>query len=231
MEKSRTIAVFGLGNFGYEVCRVLADKGAQVIAVDNQEKLVNKIKNIVAQSILIDSTDIEGLRNAGLDTIDVAIVAIGENSIDSSILTTALLKNLGISVIIARAISEVHAQVLRQVGATEVINIEVDEGRRIATRLIAPDILDIIPISKNQTLAEVRVPKSLVGKSILQLNFRKTFNLNVISIKKVKISIDDQGNPVQEETVLNPLPADILQIDDILVVVGHDKDIERVKEL
>ncbi len=231
MEKSRTIAVFGLGNFGYEVCRVLADKGAQVIAVDNQEKLVNKIKNVVAQSILIDSTDIEGLRNAGLDTVDVAIVAIGENNIDSSILTTALLKNLGISVIIARAISDVHGQVLRQVGATEVINIEVDEGRRIATRLIAPDILDIIPISKNQTLAEVRVPKGLVGKSILQLNLRKKFNLNVISIKKVKTSIDEQGNPVQEETVLNPLPSDILQIDDILVVVGHDKDIERVKEL
>ena len=128
MPKNKVFAVFGLGAFGLEVCRVLAEKGSTVIAIDNKVGQIEKIKNLVTQAVLIDSTDEESLRAAPIEDVDTAIVGIGEN-IESSILTTAILKKVGVPHIIARAISEIHAQVLRQVGASDVINIEIEERR------------------------------------------------------------------------------------------------------
>lgn len=229
MEKEKLFAVFGLGTFGYEVCRNLVEKGAKVIAIDHSEKILDKIKNDVAQAILIDSTDEEALHNSGVEDIDVAIVAIGD--VDANILTTALLKKFGVPYIIARALSETHAQVLKQIGATEVINIEIEEGKRVATKLMAPEVLDVIPISQNQSLAEIRVPKEFVGKTLSRLDLRKKFNVNVISIKRIETVIDDMGNPIKEEIVINPQPTDVLQVNDILVLLGSDEAIESLKEL
>lgn len=229
MAKEKVYAVFGLGTFGMEVCQVLAKKGAKVIAIDKQAVLIEKIKNNITQAMVLDSTDEELLATAPLDNIDVAVVAMG-NDIESSILTTTLLKNIGVPYIISRAISELHSQVLKQVGATEVINLEIDEGRRIANKLIAPFILETIPISKNLTLAEIRVPKHFFGKSLGKLDLRKKYNVNVVSIKRTDVTIDNMGNPSKEEIVIAPHPDDILEENDILVVIGADKDIEQIKE-
>jgi len=228
MDKNKIFAVFGLGTFGYQVCKVMSEKGAKVIAFDKQEKLIDKIKDDVTQAVLIDSTDEEALRNAGVTDIDVAIVSIGDNK-EASILTTALLKNLNVPYIIARALSDIHAQVLKQVGANEVIILEIEEGKRLANHLLAPDVLDIISVSKNQSIAEIRVSNNFKGKTLPQLALRKKFNINVISIKRTTMVIDDAGNPVQEEIVLNPEPEEILQQDDIIVVLGREKDIEKLK--
>ena len=112
MEKDKLFAVFGLGIFGFEVCKVLSEKGMKVIAVDKDRKLVDKVKDMVTQAILIDSTDEDALKNADMQDVDVAVVAIGK-SVDGSILTTILLKNMGVPRIIARAVSSLHEQVLR----------------------------------------------------------------------------------------------------------------------
>ncbi|MBU1078626.1 MAG: TrkA family potassium uptake protein [Spirochaetes bacterium] len=229
MAKEKVFAVFGLGTFGYEVCTVLSSKGAKVIAVDNQNKLVERIKDDVTQAILMDSTDEELMMSLPLEDIDIAVIAIGDN-IEASIITAALLKKLGIPYIIARAISDIHGQVMKQVGANEIINIEIEQGRRIANKLIAPFILDHIPLSANQSLAEIRIPKDFVGKSLHQLDIRKKYNINVLSIKRTKTSIDDHGNPVKEETALSPKPNDILKENDIIVVIGTDKDIDKLKK-
>lgn len=230
MAREKIFAVFGLGTFGFEVCRVISEKGGKVIAVDNQHDLIEKVKNIVTQAILIDSTDEQSLKNAPIEDIDIAIVGIGQN-IESSILTTTVLKNIGVPYIIARAISDIHAQVLKQVGATEVINIEIEEGKRIASRLISPDIIDKIYIGKEQILAEVVSSKNVVGKSILQLDLRRKMNINVVSIKRTSTEIDEMGNPVVDEVVDFPAPSTVLQKGDILVVVGKERDIERLKEM
>lgn len=230
MAKERIFAVFGLGTFGSEVCKTLAEKGGKVIAVDNQAKLIERIKDVVTQAVLIDSTDEEALKTLPLETLDVAVVAIGED-LNASILTTALLKKLGIPLIISRGITDLHSRVLKQVGATEVINLEADEGRRVANRLISPDILDRIPISSNQTLAEIIAPKSIVGKSLKDLDIRKKFNINVISIKRTKTEIDDLGNPKKQEIVISPSPSETISQNDILVIVGNDKDIDELKEI
>ena len=230
MAKEKIFGVFGLGTFGLEVCQVVSEKGGKVIAVDNQPELIEKVKNMVTQAILIDSTDEQSLKNAPIEDIDVAVVGIGEN-IEASILTTAVLKNLGVPYIIARAVSDIHAQVLKQVGATEVINIEIEEGKRIASKLVSPDIIDKIYIGQNQVLAEVVCSKSFVGKSILELDLRKKTNVNIISVKHINTKIDEMGNPIIEELVEFPTPATRMKKDDILVVVGREKDIEKLREL
>jgi trk system potassium uptake protein TrkA len=230
MAKERIFGVFGLGTFGLEVCRAISEKGGKVIAIDNQMDLIEKVKNQVTQAIHIDSTDEQSLKNAPIEDIDVAVVGIGKN-MESSVLTTAVLKNLGVPYIIARAVSEIHGQVLKQVGATEVINIEIEQGKRVADKLVSPDIIDKIYIGQNQILAEVICSKKFVGKSILELNLRKKANVNIVSVKHTSTKIDELGNPIVEETVEFPSPSTIIQKDDILVVVGREKDIERLKEL
>lgn len=230
MAKERVFAVVGLGTFGREVCRVLARKGGKVIAVDNDQELVERIQEEVTQAVLMDSTDEASLRNAPLDDVDAAVVAMGDN-IEASVLTTALLKKLGIPYIVARAVSEIHEQVLQQVGADEVINLEIEQGQRVASRLIAPEILDVIPIAKGISVAEVYAPRAFVGKDLKTLDLRKRFSVNVISIKRPEFSVDDMGNPVREERVVFPEADQKLESGDVLLVVGHDEDIDALKRL
>ena len=136
-EMNKNYLVIGLGGFGRRLSEVLEEKGANVIAVDSDENLIERVKNSVTQAVHLDSTDEERLKGLDLEDVNAAIVAIGDN-LEASILTTAILKRLGLPYIIARALNDLHHQVLRQVGADEVINIEVDEGSRMATKLIAP---------------------------------------------------------------------------------------------
>jgi trk system potassium uptake protein TrkA len=228
MKKEKAYAVFGLGTFGLEVCKVLSEKGGRVVAVDVNQRLIERVKDMVTQAILIDSTDEESIRSAPLAEVDVAVVAIGDD-MESSILTTAILRNIGVPYIISRAINDIHAQVLKQVGATEVLFIEIEEGRRLAQRLISPDVLDKIPISQNQTLAELMTPPQLVGKTLQKLDLQKKFGVTVVSIKRRKTAIDDQGTPRIDELVTQPTPSTVLEGEDILVVVGRDEDIDALK--
>lgn len=230
MAKERVCAIFGLGMFGFEVCRELISKGGNVIAIDKNPAIIEKVKDVATQALLIDSTDEESLKNLALENIDVAIVAIGVN-IEANILTTALLKKLGVPYIVARAITDTHARVLKQVGATEVVNIEVEEGKRIAGRVLSPNILDRIPISKGQTLVEMVVPKSFVNKTVVSCEFRKKYSVNVVSIRRPRIEIDEMGNPLREEEVLSPSQEEVLQPNDVLILVGSEEAIDALKEI
>ncbi|MGB2601319.1 MAG: TrkA family potassium uptake protein [Candidatus Omnitrophota bacterium] len=230
MLEEKVFAVFGLGTFGQEICKVLSGKGAKVIAVDRDKALIDRIKNSVTQAVLLDSTNEEALHNAGLQDSDVAIIAIGDN-MEASILTTILLKKIGVPYIIARAMTDVHAEVLKQIGATEVINLEVQQGQRLASRIVAPDVVDIIPISEDQALAELRVPESFIGKTLINLDLRKKYNVNIITIKRTKTDIDNMGNPKRKEFIFTPKPDEDLKVNDILVVLGAEKDIDKLKEL
>ena len=228
MSQERVIAVFGLGTFGSEVCRVLAEKGCKVIAIDKNPQLIEKIKNTVTQAVLIDSTDEESLKNLPLDTIDIAVVAIGED-LDASILTTAILNKLGTPYIISRALTNIHGQVLKQVGAAEIINIEINEGTVLANRLVSPDILENISVAGNLKLVELVLPDNFKGKALKSLELRKKFNINVICIKRIHTEIDNLGNPINEEDVFIPQPDDTLQQGDIIVLIGSESDINNLR--
>ena len=228
--KQKTFAVFGLGSFGSEVCRVLAEKGARVLAFDNRPEPLDKIRDTVKQASLLDSSDEDAMMSAPLEGVDVAIVAIGEE-IEASILTTALLKNIGVPFIIARASSDIHERVLRMVGATEVINLEIEEGRRVASRLLATEAVDTISVTDDYSIVEFPVPESMVGKSLEKLNLRKERQVNVIAIERFESAFDGEGNPAREERMILPDKDDILMRGDVLIVVGRNTDIEALAEL
>jgi trk system potassium uptake protein TrkA len=228
--KEKTFAVFGLGSFGSEICRVLAEKGARVLAFDHRPEPVEKIKEIVKQARLLDSSDEDAIMGAPLDGIDVAIVAIGEDT-EASILTTALLKNIGVPFIIARASSDIHMRVLKMVGATEVISLEIEEGRRVASRLLTTEALDTIPVTDDYSIVEFPVPESMVGKSLEKLNLRKVHQVNVIAIERFESAFDGEGNPAREERVILPDKDDILMHGDVLIVVGRNSDLESLSEV
>ncbi len=229
MSRNQVFAVFGLGKFGMEICKTLSESGERIIAVDYNENTIDKVKTMVTYALQIDSTDEESLKNASLDNVDIAVVAIGDN-IEASILTTTILKEkLAIPYVIARGISEIHGQILKKVGADEVIILEIDEGRRIANKLLSPHVLERIPISNNQTLAEVLIGNNFHDKTLLKLDIRNRFKVNVVSIKRNEIEIDEIGNPITRELVITPTPQQKLLSGDILVVIGRDEDINQLK--
>jgi len=229
-KEEKVFAVFGLGSFGMEVCRGLVEKGGKVIAFDHQPQRIEKIKDLVTRVMALDSTDEDALRSAPLENVDVAIVAIGDD-VEASILTTALLKNIGVPYIIARAVTDVHMRVLRQIGANEVINLEIEEGRRVASRLLTAEVLETIPVTEDYSIIELYVPESMVGKSLQRLNLRREYLVNVIAIERFKNTVDEEGNPVKEERVILPTKDDVLASDDILIMVGRNSDLDAFREV
>ncbi|RKX84318.1 MAG: TrkA family potassium uptake protein [Spirochaetes bacterium] len=229
-EKDKIFAVIGLGVFGLKVCEVMSERGGKVIAIDKDPSLIEKVKDIVTQSILLDSTDETAMNQIPYADISVAIVAIGEH-IEASILTTAILKRLGIPYIVARAVTEIHHQVLRQVGADEVVNIEIEEGLRIAQRLISPEVLDRISVTENISVAEVYVPKDFLGKTLAKLNIRNKMHVNIVAILRTTLSVDEEGNPVKTDNAVFPDAAEILQESDIMLIVGKNEDLDAFRKL
>jgi len=229
-EKDKIFAVIGLGVFGLKVCEVMAERGGRVIAIDKDPALIEKVKDIATQSILLDSTDETAMNQIPFADISVAIVAIGEH-IEASILTTAILKRQGIPYIVARAVTEIHHQVLRQVGADEVVNIEIEEGQRIAQRLISPEILDRISVTENISVAEVYVPKDFLGKTLAKLNIRNKMHVNIVAILRTNLSVDEEGNPVKTDNAVFPDAAEILQESDIMLIVGKNEDLDAFRKL
>ena len=221
--------MIGLGAFGRRVAEVIADRGGKVIAIDNDPSLIDRVKDSVTQAVLLDATDETSLASAPFDDVDVAVVAIGVN-VASSVLATALLKRIGVPYVLARSISDLHEQVLRQIGADEIVNIEIDEGQRVAMRLMSPEILDRIPVSKSISVAELYAPRSFVGKSIAELDLRSRFNLTVASITRTLLRVDEIGNPIRNEQIIFPKKDDVLQEADVLLVVGKNEDIDAMKE-
>ncbi|PKL08387.1 MAG: TrkA family potassium uptake protein [Spirochaetae bacterium HGW-Spirochaetae-7] len=230
MAQKRNFAVIGLGTFGASICDVLTEKGTNVVAMDRDSSVVEAMKGRVSAAVLVDTTNEDSLLKAPLENIDVAIVAIGDN-LEASILTTMLLKQRGIPYIVARAISSLHATVLRRVGANEVINIEEETGTRIARRLVAPDVLDSVPMSADVSLTEQLAPKYFIGKSLAEVDLEAKMRLRVVAVLRIVIDLDDSGNSLRRETLLFPEPTVELQDGDRLFLLGRNVDLDGFQNL
>jgi len=227
---SKTYAVFGLGIFGMEVALELQNKGGKVIVIEKDSKKIDKLKNIVDQAMAIDCTDKDSMDKVPLDGVDVAIVSIADD-IQSSILTTALLKQHSIPYIISRAANDIHARILREIGANEVINVEVEMGKRVANQLINPNIIEDTDIGGNFAIAQIRVPEGFVGKNIKDLDIRNKHNVNIILVKSIAQDVDELGNPKPVDFFKYPDPAYVFEDTDTLLIIGEKKDIEKVKDM
>lgn len=229
MAEEKLYAVFGLGTFGYEVCRVLSSKGAKVIGIDSSMKIIERIKDEITQAVKVDSTNEDELNTLPVDDIDIAVVAIGE-SVEASIITTAMLKKLKIPYIVSRAVTDIHAAILKSIGADKIINVEIEQGRRIADMIYNPDMLQKVNVSGDIILADIAPGKGLIGKRIGDLNIRNRYNINIVSIKKKNTDIDEIGNPVQTERTVIPGADSIIDENDVLVVIGRESDIDSFRE-
>ena len=228
--KQKVFAVFGLGIFGQTVAESLIEKGGDVIAADNDPALVESFKNKVTTVLHIDSTDQKALEKAPLDDVDVGIVTVGDN-IEASIITTVLLKQRGIPYIISRAISDIHEKILKQVGANEVINLQKSGGKALAQRLLAPEVLETIPISSEYSFAELYAPEPFIGKKLKDTELEEKFGLHLCMVKRIKTDIDDLGNPTSEEAIIFPDGNFIFEASDILMAAGRLNDIEEFKKI
>jgi len=221
-------AVIGLGKLGITMARTLTERGGEVIAIDSDIKRIEEIKDDVAQALCMDSTDEEAMLKAGISDVEAAVVTLGEN-VEVSVLTTALLKDLGVSKIIARAASPLHERALKRVGANEVIFPEEQAGGQLARSLIAPNIIENVILSTGRELAEIIVEDMFVGKNLRELDFRAKYGVNVIAIQKRVPFIKDTGEAdYRMEFNDLPNPDDKIGSGDILIVIGSPENIEKV---
>jgi len=224
----RQIAVIGLGRFGSNLATELVEQGAQVIAVDRTRGRVEEIKEAVTYAVTLNATDEKALRSAAIHEVDAAVVCIGVD-IEANLLTTLLLKKIGVKRIWARAISPLQQEILKALQVDSIINIEQEMGQLVARSLVIENVVKHIHLSPGYSVAEIKVPAALVGKTLRQTNLRKDFNLNVVAIKKKRPQITRVGERTFEEYTENvPSPDSEFEEDDILVLVGHDKDIARL---
>jgi trk system potassium uptake protein len=224
------VAVIGLGNFGYKLAVTLHDFGADVIAIDKDEKIIDSIKDNVSQAVRLDASDENALRDIGISEIDAGVVAIGSN-IEENIIVTTLLRRMGVTRIVSRAMSNLHEKILDEVGASKIVRIEEQMGETIARRLVAPHVLQHVKFASGYSLVELKPRKEFIGKTISELSFRQEYKVNVAALQKRIKSIDDDGKSIYKiETKSPPSPDDIISEDDILVLVGMDAEIYQISK-
>ncbi|MBN2210492.1 MAG: TrkA family potassium uptake protein [Sedimentisphaerales bacterium] len=220
----RRFAVIGLGRFGGQLARALARGGSEVIAIDKDRKLVEAISNDVAVAVRLDSTDEEALRAQGVDKVDVAVVGIGQD-FANNILTTVTLKSLGVKRICARAEQPTHGKILRRIGADEIIYPEEESALRWAFKLATPQISEKLEFAPGFSLAQYSAPAGFHGKSLAELNLRKKYRVNLISLRRAA-----EGESGEGEIISVPLPETIIHAGDTLWLVGADDDMANLPD-
>lgn len=215
----KSFAIIGLGRFGGSVCRELIKSDQEVLAIDHDEDRVNEYMNIATHAVVANAQDEAALRSLGLRNFDHVIVAIGED-IQASILVTLMAREMGVPKITAKAQNEYHARVLDKVGADVVVHPERDMGIRLGHKLTSNNMLDFIELSESFSLAEVIVTnKKFYNRTIEEINFRKLFNLTIVAIRRGK-----------NELIVSPPANQLVLENDILLVVGHNDDVDYLDE-
>ncbi len=218
--------VFGLGSFGASLAIQLVKLGHEVIGVDEKLETVDKYKHTITHGIALDSTSKEAVEQLPLKDIDAAIVGIGENEA-ATIMTTALLKQIGVKRIICRVTSPLQKIVLEAMNIQEFVHPEAYSAERLALKLDLPGVIDSFQINPDYRLLEVGVPQRYIGSSINQLDLAIRYRLVLVSILKKVNKKNVFGNDKSELQVMGIVPPEtILQRDDVLLLFGSPRDLE-----
>jgi trk system potassium uptake protein TrkA len=227
----RRFAVIGLGRFGQKLAIALSMSGAEVIAIDKDRGLVELVHDQVTLAIRLDSTDEDALKAQGINEVDVAVVGIGQGTsqgFESAILTVVNLRQIGVKQIFARAESLTAGQVLSKIGATEVIYPEIESAQRWAYKLITPNIEDKIDIAAGYGLARVDAPPSFEGKTVMDLELRQKYNVNLVLIKR---STPARARKNHDEYIITiPSPDTVIHQGDVLMIAGSDVDLANLPQ-
>jgi trk system potassium uptake protein TrkA len=212
----KQFVVVGCGRFGQSVAIKLAELGCEVMVVDRNEEIIQNISEKVTYAVQADATDENSIKALGIRNFDVAIVTIGSD-IQSSILVTLLVKELGVKHIVAKAQNSSHAKVLYKIGANRVVFPEKEMGIKIAKNLVSGNVLDFIDLAPDYSILEISMNSEWIGKSLVQIDMRRKYQISVIAVRR------------GDEIDINAGPDKILLKDDILIVIGNNEDLKKIE--
>jgi trk system potassium uptake protein TrkA len=214
----KRVVVVGLGIFGFNIAKDLFENGFEVIAIDKNKEVINRIRDFSTKAVLADATDRELLEMIGIQPDDIVIVSFGEDLAASTLLTLHL-KEMNVKSIIVKAPNEDHKRILEKVGATEVIIPEKAMASKVAKGLISPNVLDFLPVSEDFTISEVAPPAGFLGKTLADLRLRGKYHVEVIAIRDV----------LSDKIQLVPRADFVIKDSDILIVIGKEADIQKIQ--
>lgn len=217
MDKKQ-IAVIGLGRFGSSLIKELNAMGHEVLAIDIHEDRINEIVDYATQAIEADVMDENVLKSLGVADFDMAVVAIGEN-IQANVLTTILLKELGVKKVIAKAQNELHGRVLEKIGADLVVYPERDMAVRVAHALVSKSVMEYISLSPKYSIIELVTPRTIVGKSLAEMDLRSKYQVSIMAVKR------------GEDIIVAPGSQERIAAGDLLVILGTTCDLENLGKL
>ncbi len=226
--KHLQVAVIGLGAFGKALVKSLAKQGADVIAVDKRMDYVDELKFVTKQAICFDATDIKQLRMHGLTEVDVAVIAIGE-AFEPVVIVAMELLNAGVKEVYARANSDVQEQILKRIGITEVIHPERQVGERMGITLHRRGMKDLLELGEGLSVIEILVPKSMHGYTLAELELRKRFGVNVLTVNRPFQT--ENTETVEYKSLGFVEPTTKLQKGDKMVVLGGINECAKLVEL
>lgn len=215
--KRKTIGIIGLGRFGGTLAKQVAALGHEVVGIDIEETLVQKLAPYLTHSIVGDFSDEDTIRQLNLQELDVVVIAIGDN-LKAKLLSAMVLKELHTPYIVAKASTTMESKLLERVGADLIIFPEMDMAERVAQMLTRENIVDYFQLSQYIGLVEMGIPQFMVGHTLVELDIRKHYNVNIVAVKRDK------------NVIAPPNPNNPLQDDDMLIVIGRNEDITKLSQ-
>jgi trk system potassium uptake protein TrkA len=215
----KQFAIIGLGNFGYYLATHLYEKGHDVLAIDKDPNLVQKIKDYVTQAVVADATDNKIMDSLSIHEMDAAVVCIGTD-LSASIHTTLILKDVGVRQVYAKAITEPHGRILRKVGAQEILFPEKDLAISLAERLHNPSLLDYLPFFEGYSIIELTPIESFIEKELRDLDLINKYGVQVIAIKKV----------ASRKLTMIPTGKYVLKEDDVMILLGPNDALDLLRK-
>ena len=207
--KRKVFAVIGLGRFGKSVAITLANSGAQVMVVDQDEELLQEVSNLVTYTIRGDATNASTISQLGLNNYDGVIIAMSSN-LEANVMATILVKEAGTPFVLAKAKTELEGRVLKKVGADKVIYPEKEMGMRVANQLMHDNYFEAVELSEEYSIMDIDVPADWIGKSLKALDIRANYGVNVIGVRGT------------ETLNINPGSDEVLKQDDVLIMLGRN---------
>ena len=216
MAKKLQFFVAGMGRFGISVAVTLEKMGYDVMAMDIDEEVVQDLSDTLGYVVCADCSDEKNLVAIGAGNADIAVVSVGDLS--ASLMTTLLLKEMGVKKIVVKALDPIHGKMLQKIGADKIIYSEKEMGVRVAHNLISPGIVDYIEMENNITILSIHVPQEWVNKSLIDTDVRRKYNITVVAIKR--------GG----DMFVNPRPDMNMKEQDMLIILGDSESVKRVTE-
>jgi len=228
--KKKVYAVIGLGTFGFNIARILAEKGEQVIAIDMDEEKIQEIADMVTKAVVADATDDKALQTLDVAEFDYAIVSIGDN-MEASILITLMLKEMGVKYVISKGLNDMHGKILSRIGADRIVFPEIEMAEKLAHSLLSPNILEEIYLSNDFNMIELVAPKSFIGKNLKDINLRAKYGVTLIGKKTHLPMLTDEGETdLEEQLTITPNPEDEINEGDVLILIGNNDNLEKIKK-